>query len=265
MSSSAPKRRLDVRQETLKRTPGKRTAQRRKTRKRSFTPTPAMAGAFILVLAAFGSTIIGSSGDGDSLANDKYQTISQSYVGADDAAANGKVDISRSFDRALTTKQIKIQTQQALIAKADLRAKTQNAADTLLRNQWVLPVTGYHLTARFGQRSGLWSTVHTGLDFAGPSGSTIVSVAAGVVKSTGYEGAYGNRTVITLRDGTDIWYCHQSRIAVKVGQTVEPNQVIGYTGSTGNVTGPHLHLEVHPGGGVAVDPEPVLRQHSVNP
>ena len=224
-----------------------------------------MAGAFILVLAAFGSTIIGSSGDGDSLANDKYQTISQSYVGPDDAAANGKVDISRSFDRELVKKQTAVQAQQVLTAQADLKKNVDKFAKQLEKNQWVLPVTGYHLTARFGQRSGLWSTVHTGLDFAGPSGSTIVSVAAGVVKSTGYEGAYGNRTVITLRDGTDIWYCHQSRIAVKVGQTVEPNQVIGYTGSTGNVTGPHLHLEVHPGGGAAVDPEPVLRQHGVNP
>lgn len=222
-----------------------------------------MAGAFILVLAAFGSMVLGNTSDGDSLANDKYQTISQSYVGPDDAAANGKVDVSRSFDRELTTKQIKAQAQQVLTAQAGLKKTVDKFAKELERNQWVVPVTGYHLTARFGQRSGLWSTVHTGLDFAGPSGSTIVSVAAGVVKSTGYEGAYGNRTIITLRDGTDIWYCHQSRIAVSVGQTVGPGDVIGYTGSTGNVTGPHLHLEVHPGGGAAVDPETVLRQHNV--
>ncbi|MCW2749526.1 MAG: hypothetical protein JWR83_636, partial [Aeromicrobium sp.] len=65
--------------------------------------------------------------------------------------------------------------------------------------------------------------------------------------------------------GTDIWYCHQSRIAVKPGQKVGPGQVIGYTGSTGNVTGPHLHLEVHPNGGDPVDPFPVLVQHGVRP
>jgi murein DD-endopeptidase MepM/ murein hydrolase activator NlpD len=224
-----------------------------------------MAGAFILVLAAFGSMVLGNTSDGDSLANDKYQTISQSYVGPDDATANGKVDVSRSFDRELVKKQTAVQAQQVLTAQADLKKNVDKFAKETLKNQWVVPVTGYHLTARFGQRSGLWATVHTGLDFAGPSGSTIVSVAAGVVKSTGYEGAYGNRTVITLRDGTDIWYCHQSRIAVEVGQAVGPGDVIGYTGSTGNVTGPHLHLEVHPNGGAAVDPEPVLRQHGVNP
>ena len=224
-----------------------------------------MAGAFILVLAAFGSTVLGNSIDGDSLKNDKYQTISQSYIGPDDASANGKVDVSRNFDRALTTKQIKLQAQQLLIAQAEIKKNVDKVNKQNQANQWVLPVTGYHLTARFGQRSGLWSTVHTGLDFAGPSGSTIVSVAAGVVKSTGYEGAYGNRTIITLRDGTDIWYCHQSRIAVSVGQTVDAGDTIGYTGSTGNVTGPHLHLEVHPNGGAPIDPEPILREHRINP
>lgn len=224
-----------------------------------------MAGAFILVVAAFGSMLLGNSTDSDSLANDQYQTISQSYIGPDDATANGKVDISRSFDRELTTKQIKEQARQKLAVEAEIKKSADKVNRLAKANQWVVPVTGYHLTARFGQRSGLWSTVHTGLDFAGPSGTTIVSVAAGVVKSTGYEGAYGNRTIITLRDGTDIWYCHQSRIAVTVGQTVNAAETIGYTGSTGNVTGPHLHLEVHPNGGAAVDPEPVLRQHGVNP
>ena len=85
------------------------------------------------------------------------------------------------------------------------------------------------------------------------------------MKSAGYAGSYGNRTVITLRDGTDIWYAHQSRIAVKPGDVVIPGQTIGYSGSTGNVTGPHLHLEVHPNGGAAVDPFPELVKHEVNP
>jgi murein DD-endopeptidase MepM/ murein hydrolase activator NlpD len=265
VSSSAPKRRLDVRQETPQRTTGKRTAQRRQTRKRTLRPTPAMAGAFILVLAAFCSTVLGNTTDANSLRSDKYQTISQSYVGPDDNSAGGQVDVSRDFNRTLVKKQAKLQAEQTLIAQSDLKKDVDKFAKESKANQWVLPVTGYHLSARFGQRSGLWATVHTGLDFAGPSGSTIVSVAAGTVKSSGYEGAYGNRTVITLRDGTDVWYCHQSRVAVNVGDTVDPGQIIGYTGSTGNVTGPHLHLEIHPGQGAAVDPEPVLIQHGIRP
>ena len=85
------------------------------------------------------------------------------------------------------------------------------------------------------------------------------------MKSTGYEGAYGNRTIITLNDGTEIWYCHQSSVSVQPGQKVAPGDVIGATGSTGNVTGPHLHLEVRPGGGDPVDPYATLQAHGVNP
>ncbi|MBC7632906.1 M23 family metallopeptidase, partial [Aeromicrobium sp.] len=135
------------------------------------------------------------------------------------------------------------------------------------RNQWVLPVTGYTLTARFGQQSSMWSSgAHTGLDFAGPSGTKIVALAAGTVKSAGFAGAYGNQTVIVLTDGTEISYNHQSRIVAKVGDKVTPGQLTGYTGATGNVTGPHLHLEVKPPGAAGpVDPEPVLKAHGISP
>lgn len=100
---------------------------------------------------------------------------------------------------------------------------------------WRLPVTGYHLTGRFGQSSGLWASTHTGLDFAAPA-------------------------------GTMLWYCHQSRFGVNRGQRLLPGDLVGYVASTGNTTGPHLHLEVHPDGGDrAVDPEAWLRQHHLHP
>ena len=262
MRSSAPKRRLDVSQQTPTRATGKRVASRQRHTKRRFLPSPAIAGALVLVLAGVGSMAFSSRSDSSNLAA-SYQKISANYTGSDGGDAN--VDVSRDFNRNDLQKQADAQAKQVVAALAQDASKIQKVADKLQLNQWVLPVTGYHLTGRFGQRSSLWSTVHTGLDFAGPSGTTIVSVAAGTVKSVGYEGAYGNRTVITLLDGTDIWYCHQSRIAVTVGEKVGPGQTIGYTGSTGNVTGPHLHLEVHPGGGAAVDPEIALPQHQVQP
>jgi murein DD-endopeptidase MepM/ murein hydrolase activator NlpD len=225
-----------------------------------------MAGAFALVVAGIGSSVASSHTDRDVLSAN-YQTISANYTGGGgDAGAGAAVDVSRNFDRDLLEKQAKEQVAQRAVALQNLQKKTQERADELKKNQWVLPVTGYRLSAGFGAASSLWASgFHTGLDMSGPSGSTIVSVAAGTVKSTGYEGSYGNRTVITLLDGTDIWYCHQSRFAISPGDKVDPGQVIGYTGSTGNTTGPHLHIEVHPGGGDAVDPVPVLRQHGVNP
>jgi murein DD-endopeptidase MepM/ murein hydrolase activator NlpD len=129
----------------------------------------------------------------------------------------------------------------------------------------VLPVTHYRLTGRFGDRSGLWSSVHTGLDFAAPYGTPIRSVGAGVVLSTGYDGRYGNKTVVRLADGTELWFCHQSAVGVTVGEHVRPGQAIGAIGTTGNVTGPHLHLEVHPSGGDPVDPLAWLRARGLRP
>lgn len=266
MRSSAPKRRLDVRQSRVDslQSGGKRVAMRQRRIKRRLLPTPAMAGIAALLIAGAGSVAISSSADTPSMAAN-YRTISANYSGAIISGSDSSVDVSRSFDRELQSKQLKKQTREREAALSEVVSETQKYAKELKSNQWVTPVAGYTLSARFGQRSSLWSTVHTGLDFAGPSGTTIVSIAAGVVKSAGYEGAYGNRTVITLADGTDIWYAHQSRIVVQPGDRVTPGQTIGYTGSTGNVTGPHLHLEIHPPGSSAVDPYPVLAAHRVSP
>jgi murein DD-endopeptidase MepM/ murein hydrolase activator NlpD len=117
----------------------------------------------------------------------------------------------------------------------------------------VLPLTGYRLTATFGNAGSLWSSDHTGLDFAAPSGTPLLAIDAGVVTEVGYDGSYGNKTVIALEDGTELWYCHQSTQNVAVGETVSAGDVIGTVGTTGNSTGPHLHLEVRVNG-EPVDP-----------
>src|SRR5690349_3468066 len=139
---------------------------------------------------------------------------------------------------------------------------------TIKRITWALPVSGYHLTSRFGDQSYLWSSgMHTGLDFAAPSGTPIRSVADGVVREAGYAGSYGYRTIITLPGGGEVWYCHQTSVAVSAGQAVRAGQTIGTVGATGNVTGSHLHLEVRPNGehGDPVDPYGVLAGHGVTP
>jgi murein DD-endopeptidase MepM/ murein hydrolase activator NlpD len=159
------------------------------------------------------------------------------------------------------------QAQETGAAAAKLAADAEKAAKKLVEDAWQLPLAQgvYRLTATFGQCSGLWSHCHTGLDFAAPSGTPIRSVAGGTVTGVGWAGAYGNRTVITLRDGTELWFCHQLDVGVKPGDTVFGGQVIGRVGSTGNSTGPHLHLEVRPGGGDAVDPANALAFHGATP
>lgn len=126
---------------------------------------------------------------------------------------------------------------------------------------WVLPVVHYRLTAGFGDL-GLWSGAHTGQDFAAPTGTPVRAVGAGTVVSAGYDGAYGNKIVIRHPDGVVTWYAHLSAF-VRSSGSVRAGEVIGRVGSTGNVTGPHLHFEVRPRGGAPVSPLTWLREHNV--
>jgi len=79
----------------------------------------------------------------------------------------------------------------------------------------------------------------------------------------GVESGYGNMVKIRYWDGTVTFYAHMSRISASQGQKVSPGQIVGQSGNTGHSTGPHLHLEVHPSGGGAVDPLPWLANHHV--
>lgn len=134
------------------------------------------------------------------------------------------------------------------------------AADPKEEGTWVLPVDKYRITNTFGRFGGKW---HVGLDFATRNGAPIKAVASGTVTATGYNGSYGNRIVIKLDDGTELWFGHLSAFKVDKGDQVQAGDLIGYVGSTGNAFGPHVHLEVRPGGGDPVDPVEALAQHGV--
>ena len=227
-----------------------------------------LIGAAALALAAVGATV---SQQSTQLASDGFHKFSSqasvlnaaSSIGSSDALSGRQRAVSRDSQREALQdaaseelqSAAESQAQQRNAALAALAASAEKHASQIAANAWHLPVASgaYHLTSRFGECSYLWSNCHTGLDFAAPTGTPIVSVANGVVTETGYSGAYGNRTIVTLEDGTELWYCHQTSILVSVGDNVRGGQQLGTVGSTGNVTGPHLHLEVHPGAGDAVD------------
>jgi peptidoglycan hydrolase-like protein with peptidoglycan-binding domain len=102
---------------------------------------------------------------------------------------------------------------------------------------------------------GRW---HTGLDFPEPKGTPIHAGGVGVVSFAGFNtGGYGNLVVISHRLGFESWYAHMSVIAATVGEHVSGGQTIGYVGSTGHATGPHLHFEVRHFG-TPIDPTPYL-------
>lgn len=105
---------------------------------------------------------------------------------------------------------------------------------------WAWPARG-PVTSGFGQR---WGRLHAGLDVGAPTGAPIYASRGGVVAYAGTMSGYGNIIVIDHVGGMTTRYAHQSRLGASVGQTVRPGEQIGYVGSTGNVTGPHLHFEV---------------------
>jgi murein DD-endopeptidase MepM/ murein hydrolase activator NlpD len=100
---------------------------------------------------------------------------------------------------------------------------------------------------------------HTGLDFCGSTGNPIYAPASGIVVFAGPLTVRGNATMIDHGWGIYSAYMHQSEILVNEGERVETGQLIGRVGSTGRVTGPHLHFEVWVGG-IQVDPLDWLRQ-----
>lgn len=115
------------------------------------------------------------------------------------------------------------------------------------------PVSGT-LTSGFGPR---WGRLHTGIDLAAPTGTPIYACWGGRVLIAGWQGGYGNAVVIDHGGGRATLYAHQSSLAVSVGQIVSAGALIGYVGSTGNSTGPHLHFEVRIDG-ETMNPAPYL-------
>jgi murein DD-endopeptidase MepM/ murein hydrolase activator NlpD len=109
-----------------------------------------------------------------------------------------------------------------------------------------MPVRG-RVSSLFGERFHPvlhYRRMHNGVDVAARDGAPIVAAASGRVVSAGWSGGYGRRVVIAHGDGLQTTYAHMSSIAAAPGSTVRQGQVIGYVGSSGLSTGPHLHYEV---------------------
>lgn len=258
--------------------PGSRRRETRMERARksrlTSLPLPTLAGGAIVAAAVAGALTVGQG------AAVSQEVSPAALTGTDSVGfANGAYSRTATFSRDSERQALQDAASVSLQKQAEaanvvrtgaltaLARQTEARAKQIALNIWHLPTTNYVLTGRFGQASSHWATVHTGLDFAAPTGSPIYAVANGVITDTGRAGPYGNLTIETLTDGsgTEIYYAHQSAINVKIGQTVTGGQMIGRVGATGNTTGPHVHIEVRPGGGDPVNPYPAFIAHGVTP
>jgi murein DD-endopeptidase MepM/ murein hydrolase activator NlpD len=124
--------------------------------------------------------------------------------------------------------------------------KGRSAQKALLKT----PVSGARLTSGFGMRRHPllgYSKMHAGVDFGAPQGTPIRAAGSGVVELAGRHGAYGIAVEIKHDNRYETLYAHMSKLAagIRRGAKVNQGQIIGYVGSTGRSTGPHLHYEVH--------------------
>ncbi|WP_210572923.1 M23 family metallopeptidase [Streptomyces sp. GESEQ-4] len=254
--------------------PGSRAAARGAGRSRRRTPakrsallTVAVPSACVMGVAGIAAASVGTLTDdgGDtsttaadtksvkpSAANNKLDTQLESLTaGADDFA-----------DRASRTQErIDLKAQQEAEKK---KAAAEAARKERLRPKYALPVARHGLSAYFGQSGINWMSIHTGIDFPVSYGTPVMAATDGTVR-TEWNSSYGNMMIVTDKDGTETWYCHLSTYAVSSGTTVKAGDTIAYSGNSGNSTGPHLHFEVKPSGGSAIDPLAWLRSHGLDP
>lgn len=126
--------------------------------------------------------------------------------------------------------------------EVDIGRPSRKHIRTPVAPHWLAPLTSYEVTTCYVYR---WGTMHYGIDMSTSWGSSIFSVGSGKVVQAGWDyDGYGYSVTVDHGDGWQTFYAHASRILVKTGQTVGAGSRIALVGSTGDSTGPHLHLGV---------------------
>jgi murein DD-endopeptidase MepM/ murein hydrolase activator NlpD len=164
-----------------------------------------------------------------------------------------------AWERALAELEADSRDIEAMLQRMQRTPDGQARLTKPLEGQLRQPVAG-RISSRFGYRMHPIFRVrkmHTGIDIAASQGTSIRAAGAGTVVFAGKWGGYGNCAIIDHGGGLATLYAHCSRLAVNENQTVSQGQTIGYVGSTGLATGPHLHFEVRRNGR-PVDPMPFL-------
>lgn len=242
-------------------------SRRRKPAKRSALLTVGVPSVAVMGVAAVGAAAI--AGVGITQSSSKAQADGLDSTTAKNAPttqfdrqlAGVSADADDFATRASRTQErLDLKDRQTAAKKAQAAAAARKEA---LRPKFLLPVKERGLSAYFGQSGVNWMALHTGIDFPVQPGTPVSAVTDGTVR-TQWNSSYGNMAIVTAPDGTETWYCHLSSTKIRSG-TVKAGTVIAYSGNTGNTTGPHLHLEVRPGGGSPIDPLPWLLAHGLDP
>ncbi|MGW5846851.1 M23 family metallopeptidase [Streptomyces sp. NPDC055254] len=246
------------------------SSRRRTPAKRSALLTVAVPSACVMGVAGVAAASVGGLTGTDKPSQETTTMAAPDPASVKPVAANTKLDTQLAAlsadagdfaDRASRTQE-RLDLHQRQEEEKKKKAE-EAAAKEAARPKFALPVQQQGLSASYGQAGGMWMSVHTGIDFPVSYGTPVMAATDGTVR-TQYNSAYGNMAIVTAPDGTETWYCHLSSTKIRGGK-VKAGEVIAYSGNSGNSTGPHLHFEVRPGGGAAIDPLPWLRNHGLDP
>jgi murein DD-endopeptidase MepM/ murein hydrolase activator NlpD len=152
-------------------------------------------------------------------------------------ADTGSIDMERLKDQVKITMETVGEIKDYLSQERDLYIATPKG--------W--PVEDGHISSPFGNREHPRSgqpQFHTGVDIAADPGRPVRATADGIVSFADWSGGSGNLVALEHGFGFSTYYAHNKMLSVTVGQTVKRGDIIGYVGSTGNSTGPHVHYEV---------------------
>ncbi|WP_103501435.1 M23 family metallopeptidase [Streptomyces sp. SM12] len=258
--------------------PANRRARRRPKPKRSALLTVAAPSLCVLGVTAVAASAITTPDDSSQSEDD----LPLAAGGEEEAAAAAEAAAARTMaanerfdtqlegltaaaddyaDRASRTQgRMDLEERKA---EEQAEAEREAARQEELRPKFFVPVDQRGLSASYGQAGINWMSLHTGIDFPVSHGTPVRAATDGTVRTL-VNPSYGNLAIVTAADGTETWYAHLSSHVYYSGH-VQAGTVIAYSGNSGTSTGPHLHFEVRPGGGSAVDPSAWLRGKGLSP
>lgn len=205
--------------------------------------------------------------------NEEYQALLEEYHDEKDALVAEIAAAEVEYTKALAAEEeARRKAEEEARKRAEEEAKKNNNSNNNNNNNnsgnnsngstppassgsWLQPCSYRRISSSYGYRSSGW---HNGVDFAAPSGTPIYATRSGTVtKAKSMTTSYGNHVVINHGDGYSSLYAHMTYFVVSAGEYVNRGQLIGYVGSTGNSTGPHLHFTVFYNGST-INPMSVL-------
>lgn len=257
----------------------RRASKRRSRLPKSFSPAYALptAAAVTLALTAVGATAAQSSpfsaettqqagaalGASTMLEDPQLTKAVRTEVAAASRDSSGLSERRRAVSDDVVASQVRAQERADRDKERKELAEKKKAEKKKAReaaNAWARPLASGSLSSGYGFR---WGRMHSGLDYGAAVGTPLRAMGKGTVIGAGPMSGYGIYIDVEYADGTVSRYGHLSSVATSVGQQVAPGETVAYSGNTGRSTGPHLHLEIRPGGGEPVDPTGWLTERGI--